>query len=380
MTAAPDLDARRDYARSIQERWADAVAAELAKAQGRGGVLAGRHLAALRRRLGQLGIPQSDIEAALAVQEQLHALDEPRVRRQVELYVLELCAAARALGISGLEEVTVSSLPSGEIGAICVADIFDGSSHLLADAELLVFCQGLGKLVATGVADLMRPHAVGLLLPQPPPNAELHRRLADLYAAIIFTGRARASKPWMPEPFAMSGAVALAYGMQLFTVAHELGHVAAGHLKGEEAAAGGLSGPEVRAQELEADAVGLRLIRQAATGSVFHDLRVFAPYVFLKGVELLETGQAVFGTPVASGSHPAVSERLRALRYGLMAAVLPLADKLMVAGALDRLDELFADWCRHLLEYLQHVRGEGFAPVGGRQAWRRMDRPQILGP
>jgi len=194
------------------------------------------------------------------------------VRRIVEAHIEQLQFGARRMGLPGLEIVTASSLPGGRVNAKCANDPGDGTHHIFADGELLVFCNSLGKLLGTAFTTMPAPKVLVGLPPMRRPlraalDPELASRVVDLYSAVLFSGRARLSEPWIARSDATFVSAGLAWGMESFAIAHELAHSAAGHTLGESLSAGD---PEAstngiwHAQEFEADGLAFELIIAAS--------------------------------------------------------------------------------------------------------------------
>lgn len=385
---------RRDYARSIQQRNADTISAGIAEAWRAGGEKVSEHLDAVRQRLADAGVELDIVgeaqqrEAAL---KQLHELDEPGIRALIEGQVAWLQKGARRLGLTGLDSITASSLPGGSINAMCANDPGDGSHHVFADGELLVFCNALGKLVATAFTKAPDTASAPFVLKVPIHgstraffDAELSKRVVDLFVAVLFTGRSRVSEPWLPEDRSILVAAGLAWGMEAFVIAHELGHVAAGHLSGDTLSASDPSEDTAairQAQEFEADGLAFELTLAASWGTPLLVFQLLGPYVFLKGIELLQEGHAFFGgDEKIFESHPGTSERLIRIRQAIPTALSDLELKMLSVTTLARIDAVFLAWRGQLMSFLDAAKAQGHTPRDGRIPYRAtFVRPAILG-
>lgn len=385
-----DEEGRRSYAKSIQEREADILSVDLIDAVRKGSELGREHAQEVRRRLRELGVNENSSDEALvkfAELRQLHELDEPFIRTEVEKFVNELRVAAVNLGYSQIPHITVSSIPSGTVNAMCAPDPFDGSVHVFADAELLIFCQMIGKLVASCMVpvkdgDVLLGYALhsskGVL--RAALDADLRSRVSDLYVALVFVGRARAAKPFIPESDAIPASVLLTRYMELFAIAHELGHVAAMHLAVDQISAD-QSGVFDIFQEFEADELAVKLLAETKSPSGTEIFCKVAPYVFLKAASLLEECQKVFGSgTIRSMSHPVSSDRLERVKAGTLNAERDEMAKYFVNLIIGNVDAIFQAWSSPLISLFEYLKKEGYSPEGGRTPYRQSQkRPDILG-
>ena len=356
--------------------------------------MARQHLEAVRQRLADAGIDPDiagEVEQREAALQQLHELDEPAVRNLIEVQLAWLQKGAKRLGLTSLDIVTASSLPGGSINAMCANDPGDDSHHIFADGELLVFCNALGKLVATAFSTAPDTTSAPYILAAPifGPlrahfDAALTKRMFDLFTAVLFTGRSRVSEPWVPEEGSILVAAGLAWGMEAFVIAHELAHGAAGHLSGDTLSAAAPTGDAAalsQAQEFEADGLAFELTLAASWGTPLLAFQLLGPYVFLRGIELLEHAQALFG-PEAKifESHPATLERLLRMRQAIPTALTDLELKMLTITAMARIDGVFLAWRGSLMRFLEEAKTDGYAPKDGRVPYRpSFERPAILG-
>ncbi len=381
---------RRGWAQTVQERAADLLSALLAETSTVGSEMGKAHIEEFRAKIRDLTNGEIDPgnEADLFVLGQLHKLDEPRVRAIFQAQVDQLVEAYVAAGHPAPPPVTISSLPSGSVNAICGKDPIDGSIHIFGDAELLTFIQSLGKLVSSCV----RPFPLGEARFAPLRiddrriqfDRQFAERVLDLFHSIVFHGRARASKPWIPDGMTALQAVFLTWSMARFCVAHELAHAFEGHLDGDSLSAEPAPGASLFAQgqELDADRVAVELCNLKAEHGVYPDMDEVAPYVFLKGVSLLEDCQAVFQTPGARSGlgHPATPERLENLKMAYVKKVAELPHQIIRLRVTFNLDLLFEAWREALISSLEAAKAAGRTPDLNRTPLvPKVERPAILG-
>lgn len=376
------------WAQFVQTQEADQLASELVKVaaeSARVERVKADIIEAAMQMLGRKG-PLTAEQRDRLLEEQLHELDEPHARQLLDMHIKQIRGAYEILDLPDLGGITASSLPAGTINAMCVRDPGDQSLHVFADTELIIFVQALSKLVVssvfpTSIGQRIIPRVFTGLIKF---DQLFFFKLTNFFGAVVFTGRARASVPWRAEPVTVAQAAILTWAMQRFATAHELAHFSAGHLDITEIAvsSGGRDEMEAQqAQEVEADALAVRACSVCIDPSIYPELQALAPYIFLKGIELLEAGQTVVssGTAVVVSAHPPTPDRLKALK----ATIIAEADfELMLARVftLQHLDVLFAEWRSYLLPHLRQMKASGRAPhLERRRRTREHDRPEILG-
>lgn len=155
-------------------------------------------------------------------------------------------------------------------------------------------------------------------------------RFRDLLHTYATTGSTSRSKQYDPEADYVPLLDVLRDGMELFVVAHEFGHVKAGHLS-ELLAHLSMSAAELgvgdssHRQEHEADFLGLVLTLQAMANSGFDAaLSYVGIELFFISLELaervrytIEHGSDAGYVEVSSVTHPSASERRKFLRGSL---------------------------------------------------------------
>lgn len=381
-------EARRSWAQSVQERNGDELSASLAAEAMGDSDAAQAHMGEFRRRILELsgGLIDFDILPSELSKGKLNDLDEPRVRGVVEQHVSLLVDAYVSAGKPPPLPITVSSLPSGTINAICAKDPGDGSIHIFADAELLTFVASVAKLTCSclkplqlGPQDFVPLKVDADRIYRDP---EYRERVLDLFFASVVHGRARLSKPWIPEGMTALQAPILNWAMERFVIAHELAHAFDGHLDIDAASASGGDIQHDQLQELRADRIAVHLCDMKAIDGAYPELQATAPYIFLRAVALLEESQGKLAEAATrvGFSHPPTPERLEQLRQEYLASSGNDEHKLVRLRVLFELDRLFEAWRRVVLQAFHVAKIEGLAPLNDRKALRPgPDRPAILG-
>jgi hypothetical protein len=364
-----------DWAHSMQARHAEHVMGKLAR-QRDGGPMDPAFRHQIRGAAVAAGIDPTVIVEMIdrPVLEKLTTFDEPDVRSSSAALVDMLTKTMRDATMDvGDRALLVWSLATGQINALCAANSWDPTYyHIFVDPDLLVFSNMLGKLVAECLTREKAVEGDTLNLMQVEANVrspEIQRRAADLFSAAILKGTARASKPWLPSPEAYNYAQQISLGLNLFPLAHELGHL---HLRHVEAPGTKTVAVEELADfllyahddEYQADIVGAivtveTLIRLKMPG-MFNCL---APYIFLKGVETLEACSEIFGMAgEMSATHPSPTDRARNMRGLLHAYLESKKATRLYAQALRAVDRIFHWLLFSAFLHLQERKAAGDSP------------------
>lgn len=167
--------------------------------------------------------------------------------------------------VAFLPEVTVpgSEVSEGYVG-VFPADAFNAQARTTPEGIVVLVNTGLislaGRIAVTSAMALSPAAAAPLYTAQ-----EIVAELAKVLAAVALAGRASAAPP-PPRLDSVRSATATAIqaGIVLFAIAHELGHVASGHLLPSEARSGEGCGPEqpgrATAVEIAADAFAANIL------------------------------------------------------------------------------------------------------------------------
>ena len=195
---------------------------------------------------------------------------------------------------------------------------------MFVDPDLLVFCNSVGKLVAEclGRGGAVKGDKLDLMAVEANARcSDIQTRATDLFCSSVLRGTPRASEPWLPSAEAYNYAQQLVLGLNLFPLAHELGHL---HLRHVEA-------PNIKQvvvdhlgkfllfahdDEFQADIIGaIVTIETMARLEIPGMFNCLAPYIFLKAVETLEACSEVFGLAgEMSATHPSPTKRARKMR------------------------------------------------------------------
>jgi len=261
--------------------------------------------------------------------------DSPWQYAVLELLVGEVRSAAQSLGLSVGDFPHYACIPTGLVNACAVPLDCSSRPFLLFDSQLFLYCHLFAKAFAgcfpmegeqTFGADGLE--AIRKHLAFSPGPAQ---RLNELLRAYVENGSPGLASQYMPDPAYLRLISLFCRGMELFVVAHEFGHVYAGHLgdlvtslnaksRKEDA---GLS--EAHRQEHEADIMGMAITLKALT-SAGHD--VASAYI---GVELFFISQEISARfdltrrrghdddyqSKSSKTHPADSDRRALLNQAL---------------------------------------------------------------
>ncbi|MCT7663539.1 M48 family metalloprotease [Shinella kummerowiae] len=384
----------RDWSHSIQSRLAETLSADIARTSAPEDTLDGAHRATVSLTALAAGVTPLEVEQSLVATASPKSgeFDEPRVRDIIEMLASEIFATMAVSGMPDIKgKLIFESLPSGSVSALCCANSWDDYFHIFIDADLLVFCASISKIVANCFVYGSRRSS------NYPPTAQLLKavkaediqlRIKDLFSASVFAGSVRASKPWMPHPKALRLHIILLKGQERFVVAHEIAHVVCGH-HSEPDQALAIATPGIddansilfsRQAEFEADAVGALLSVRSEEATEHRLLLQAAPYIFMKAVEILELCHAMAGDKARDlhSTHPPAAERSKRIRASLVE--LEGADDLL-ERLMQKIDQLFFWISRTAVTEINRRARLGSTPRKKvlLRAFEGSERPAILG-
>jgi hypothetical protein len=277
--------------------------------------------------------------------------DSPSQFRILTRLVERIQRAAETLGLEMGDFPHFACIPSGLVNASAVS--INGSTRpfILFDSQLFLYCHLFAKCFARCLPIVSTGEQVSVSVDVE--NAkrridsvpELVERLVDLLLAYAGQGAPSASRPYPPEREYIGLIDVIRDGMELFIVAHELGHVYSGHVadmirrfavesEGDEASA-------EHVQEHEADLVGLLLTLQAMADAGFDPALSFVGVeLFFKSLETASRAELVIKVgddssyiDEPSDSHPSNAARIELLRDAL-STFIPGVDDLEAARGL----------------------------------------------
>lgn len=379
-----------DWAYSVQKRHADRLAADLVTVVRRRETSSNPenpHVKRVRATMAALGV---DWDGVFTPPEPLHDLDDAWVRGTIDPLVDRLCAVLPAEQAAKLDKLVLSSLPSGEVSALCATNTWDKFHYVFMDADLLMFCQLTAKIVALCI-DPMLDNELSVAKVESRKTIEVAKsdvvanKVFDLFVSTVVAGAVRGAKPWVPPPRPYAASVVMAEAMTMFVVAHELSHVLAGHFERAEGHESVITGDAAQTlafahDEFEADGMGVTL----ALGALRRDgvvsvLEAVAPYAFLKSIDYLHQVQAMFraGDDAATSSHPPPAERAARLRK-IVAEMLGHED--VLEPMFTRIDQVFFQMTREATPAFQRMVDAGVQPrPRERLSPPGQERPAILG-
>lgn len=275
--------------------------------------------------------------------------DSPTQFRILDGLVSRIRSAAETIGLNTVDFPHYSCIPTGLVNASAVVLPDATRPFLLFDSELFLYCHLFSKAFAhclpiVGRGEMLSLSVdVELVRERLTATPELVERLFDLLHAYATTGSPSQSKQYNPEADYVHLVDILRDSMELFVVAHEFGHVYAGHLS-ELLQRCGLQSVDVSSenpshrQEYEADLLGLLLTLQAmvsrgydtALSYVGIELFFVSLDMAARATHLIDHGTDDTYIDVQSESHPSNAERRSVLRGALEILV---EDEQQVNGA-----------------------------------------------
>ena len=226
--------------------------------------------------------------------------DNPFSYRIVERLIRRLKNTCQLLGVSADKFPPFACIPTGVINAYAANVPGSDNKFLLFDSQVFFFCNLWSKVLATAqpIVDIGSKVSTSTdillvrnyLESNPTPVV----RLRELLHASISSSPSDAP-PYLPNPNYVPLISLLRDSMELFIVAHEFGHVYAGHL-GPLLAAIPKGANELlsdanqeQRMEYEADAIALLLtMRCLAREGLDFALSYIGPYMFFSGLDILE--------------------------------------------------------------------------------------------
>lgn len=382
--------AARDWAHSIQARFAEQILGEFARETDADPKDKGDHWKKVEEAARANGISPAELRKMRQerVVEKEGEFDEPLARAILEDRFAELDTTIQMMGDPSLSErIIISSLPSGAVSALCCKNSWDPFVHIFVDSDLAVFCNSVSKIVLTCIVSKTRFELLcreEMLLALS--NNDVDWWVRNLFHSAVFHGTVRASEPFLTDPSLALRAVTLGSAQQRFVLAHELGHMVLGHIDNDEAMnaieAPGLANADVllfsRQAEFDADRYGV-LIGTSATklhhGTIFD---FTGSYIFMMAVHVLEMCKAMVGTGDGGidSTHPPAKERAAAIRSILRDLAGP-----EIEPVLDRLDQLFFYIGRIALAETTMLLIKGVKPRERimLRVYEQGERPAILG-
>lgn len=191
--------------------------------------------------------------------------DSPWGYQQISLLIQKVKGAAKDLGLEVELFPLHATLPTGQVNAMAVNLPCSSKAFLLFDPELLTFCNILSKLYAQCLTANVESRSGNkkILRAVIESSPEIPIRLKGVLEAFVRTGRPGTSPPFSVDTSSIRLSNILRTSMEVFVVAHEFGHVYAGHLSELlsklHMAAPVISLPTSHVQEFEADYFGLVL-------------------------------------------------------------------------------------------------------------------------
>ena len=335
MTPELRLQGARDWAESVQARFAERYSGLLAhETNAAPGHIREDHLGKMRSAVESAGgdtMGALDEMLARPASPKIGEYDEPRTRELIQLIVDQVSETMTLADLQpGRRKLLVSSMPSGLVNAFCCSNTWDDEyHHVFVDSDLLIFCASLAKIVATCFTrSVVKDGAIDFKDRRIVLNAkspDVARRIEDMFAAMVFLGTVRASEPWIPDAGALTLYISVNMAMERFVIAHELSHLMLGHLEtaSESVSVKDEAFPDTEATifsheaEFEADAAGAILATETSVRLGYSNaLTSVAPYIFLKGIQVLDACQSLHAraTGGIDSTHPSADERLNSIR------------------------------------------------------------------
>jgi hypothetical protein len=143
-------DEELDWAASIQKRFAEKLSMLVAQDAVGSVDEEDPHYQRVSAAASKLGIHNfaQILEEQSSRLQKVTEFDEPHVRVALEPRLQQVRALAKDVGYS-LDEVIVSSLPSGSVSALCASNSWDTRKYIFVDSELMVFCNSISKVISS---------------------------------------------------------------------------------------------------------------------------------------------------------------------------------------------------------------------------------------
>lgn len=157
--------------------------------------------------------------------------DAPMSFHLLNYLVEKLKHTIKRLDIDNTKFPLHATVPTGMINAMVVELPCSSAPFLLFDSQLFTFCNLISKIYAKCLfpqegTNLVNTDTIKYTIANDP---SIGLRLIGILDAIVRNGRPGTSKPFPVDPRTAKLANNLCIGMELFIVAHEFGHVYAGH-------------------------------------------------------------------------------------------------------------------------------------------------------
>ncbi len=254
-------------------------------------------------------------------------------------------------------------IPTGVINAYAASVGEPATKFLLFDSQIFFFCNLLSKVVAISQPIINKDEMLqtsiepALVREHLDEDDEPVRRLKELLEASIYESPSNAPA-YLPKPPYIPLIDLLRDSMELFVVAHEFGHVYAGHL-GPLLKAVSRTGDDLLEEatesqriEYEADSIALVLTLQTMKKKGYDlALSYIGPYLFFSGLSLLDKYyEKREGVAAGAGSdeHPSHADRQAMLNH----IVATLASEEQFNNAI-HLQENFTTLVEELLSRIQ---------------------------
>jgi hypothetical protein len=385
-----DLQAARDWSHSIQARLAEKLSGQIALEADSTDILSGPHRVKVRTLLIEAGLDESEVESALnaPASQKVSELDDPRTRDAIEHTLERVFAVMRFLQMDDVsDKVIVSSLSTGAVNALVAKSSWDPFIHIFVDADLLVFCASMSKILIQclndGAGRLQTSDEMAAAMASP----LLQHATKDLFRAATFLGSVRASKPFLIPPHYLTAQYLLSQTMGAFVLGHEIAHVVHGHIGNEDSASevsvADVPGAGVlmfsQEAEIEADVLGTVLASFTARAQQGHSIvDIVSPYLFMRALRVLEACKSLVGNTAGGldSTHPPASQRVMYIRE-VLSTRIPVGKEL--AAVITLADECFEVLEAMVLEDIHRIKNTGLVPRK-REMLRVFDeRPAILG-
>jgi hypothetical protein len=231
-----------------------------------------------------------------------------------------------------------ATVPIGEVNAMAVNLPGASKPFLLFDGQLMTFCHLISKIYATSFVGKKNGDTgsystdISTIKKRLSTHPVIVERLAGVLTAYIRTGRPGTSKPFAVDQESIGLSNCLRKSMELFIVAHEFGHVYAGHLSNlpMHAIPQDSSIPWEHRKEYQADYIGL-LLTLIVLGKEGYDtaVSIMGIKLFFSILDLtdryskfIELG-AKKSVSTTTHSHPSNEQRSIAIDMGLTALQIP---------------------------------------------------------
>lgn len=305
-------------------------------------------------------------------QDKITEFDEPFVRSSVEYHVESLRKSAINQGLIWPSRVISASMPAGDINAVCRKDPYDGDViYVYADAELLVYLNVISKLFSLSLSVSVFDDAfnVNIYSKRVHYDQEYFAKLMSIFSAVIITGRARVSKPWLADDVTSFKASVISHAATRFVIAHELSHYLRGHLDEFD--------PNLSIQhEFEADELAIDLCHDCIEDKNIGLLQYLAPFIFLKSIYIMDSLKLKSNNAV-SLTHPASGERVFALRKKIISKT-PNKYMLKVCFLLNHIDNVMEEWLSYLRPSIYDVKEIDFYSKIPRTLLADVGKPKFL--